>query len=89
MSRSFQQNIFCPTEIFLFTKIFRDFQYAATTGTVTLQTMPGLNFFFTPLGKSFVCRLPEDQGPMKLYNVARYIYKYLHIFKYLQISSNI
>ena len=102
MSRSSQQNIFCRTEIFLFTKIFRDFQYAANTGTVTLQTMPGLNFFFTPLGKSFVCRLPEDQGPMKLYNVARYIYNsthiytsinifylstYLHISTYLQISS--
>ena len=88
MSRSSQQNIFSVvhdiTNI-LFTKIFRDFQYAATTGTVTLQTMPGLNFFFTPLGKSFVCRLPEDQGPMKLYNVARYIYKYLHIHTYLNI----
>ena len=66
-------------------KLFRDFQYAANTGTVTLQTMPGLNFFFTPLGKSFVCRLPEDQGPMKLYNVARYIYKYLYVCIYLNI----
>ena len=74
--------------IFLLTKIFRDFQYAANTGTVTLQTMPGLNFFFTPLGKSFVCRLPEDQGPMKLYNVARYIYTYLHIHS-PHISTNI
>merc|ERR1719410_2249240 len=49
----------------------KDFQYAALQGVVTLQTMPGLNFFFTPLGKSFICRRAEDQGPMKLYNVAR------------------
>ena len=32
--------------------------------------MPGKNFFFTPLGKSFVCKRSEDQGPLKLFNVA-------------------
>ena len=48
---------------------FRDFQYAALQGVVTLQTMPGLNFFFTPLGKSFICRRAEDQGPLKLFKV--------------------
>ena len=31
--------------------------------------MPGLNFFFTPLGKSFICRRAEDQGPLKLFKV--------------------
>ena len=50
--------------------MFRDFQYAALQGVVTLQTMPGLNFFFTPLGKSFICRRAEDQGPLKLFRVS-------------------
>ena len=50
--------------------LLRDFQYAALQGVVTLQTMPGLNFFFTPLGKSFICRRAEDQGPLKLFRVS-------------------
>ena len=50
---------------------FSDFQYAAYTGIVRLQTVPGKNFFFTPLGKSFVCKRSEDQGPLKLFNVAK------------------
>ena len=49
----------------------RDFQFAANTGLVHLETKPGQNYFFTPLGKSFSCRKAEDQGPMKLYNLAR------------------
>merc|ERR1711936_532414 len=48
----------------------RDFQYSANQGLVHLETKPGQNYFFTPLGKSFVCRKSEDQGPMKLYNLA-------------------
>lgn len=48
----------------------KDFQYAALQGVITLQTMPGLNFFFTPLGKSFICRRAEDQGPLKLFRVS-------------------
>ena len=48
----------------------RDFQYAAAQGLVHLETKPGQNYFFTPLGKSFVCRRSEDQGPLKLYNLA-------------------
>ena len=52
-----------------------DFKYAAYSGINTLQTKPGLNFFFTPLGKSFVCRRAEDQGPKKLFSVARNKYE--------------
>ena len=48
--------------------LYSDFKYSAGQGIMKLETMPGLNFFFTPLGKSFVCSNSEDQGPMKLYN---------------------
>ena len=51
--------------------IYSIFKYAAYQGIIRLETKPGLNFFFTPLGKSFVCRNAEDQGPMKLYNTKK------------------
>lgn len=51
--------------------LYAEFKSAAYQGIITLETMPGLNFFFTPLGKSFVCTNSEDQGPMKLFNVAK------------------
>jgi hypothetical protein len=37
---------------------------------VKLETIPGENFFWTPLGKSYSCWEAEDQGPLKLFNVA-------------------
>ena len=61
--------------MFIYPLIFSDFKNIAYPGINTLQTKPGLNFFFTPLGKSFVCSKSEDQGPMKLYNVARNKYE--------------
>ena len=35
---------------------------------MVLNTKEGGNFYFTPLGKSYVCEDGEDQGPLKLYN---------------------
>jgi hypothetical protein len=37
---------------------------------VKLETIPDENFFWTPLGKSYSCWEAEDQGPLKLFNVA-------------------
>jgi hypothetical protein len=37
---------------------------------VKLETIPDQNFFWTPLGKSYSCWEAEDQGPLKLFNVA-------------------
>jgi hypothetical protein len=37
---------------------------------VKLETIPDTNFFWTPLGKSYSCWEAEDQGPLKLFNVA-------------------
>ena len=48
-----------------------DFKYAARTGRVHLETKQGKNFFFTPLGKSYICTRSEDQGPLKLYNLVQ------------------
>ena len=39
-------------------------------GKVKLETIPEQNFFWTPLGKSYSCWEAEDQGPLKLFNVA-------------------
>ena len=52
--------------------LVQDFQYAANKGLIHLETRPGKNFFFTPLGKSYVCRKSDDQGPLKLYSIARH-----------------
>lgn len=46
--------------------IFRDATYR---GPVVLETPKAWNYYFTPLGKSYVCQHGEDQGPLKLYNV--------------------
>jgi len=46
-----------------------DFQYAAYTGKIHLETRPGKNFFFTPLGHSYICMKSADQGPLKLFNI--------------------
>ena len=45
--------------------IFRDVQYH---GNVIAQTQKGWNYYFTPLGKSWVCVRAEDQGTLNLYN---------------------
>jgi hypothetical protein len=37
-------------------------------GHVVLNTKDGGNFYFTPLGKSYICENGDDQGPLKLYN---------------------
>ena len=46
--------------------IFRDATYR---GPVILQTQKGWNYYFTPLGRSYVCKHGEDQGPLDLYNL--------------------
>ncbi|XP_059087532.1 uncharacterized protein LOC131883940 [Tigriopus californicus] len=46
--------------------IFRDATYR---GPVILETPKTWNYYFTPLGKSYVCQHGEDQGPLDLYNV--------------------
>jgi len=46
-----------------------DFAYANTHGKIHLETRPGKNFFFTPLGKAYLCYKAENQGPLKLWNV--------------------
>jgi len=33
-----------------------------------LNTKEGGNFYFTPLGKSYVCENGDDQGPLPFYN---------------------
>lgn len=35
---------------------------------MVLNTKEGGNFYFTPLGKSYVCEVGDDQGPLPLYN---------------------
>ena len=40
-------------------------------GKVILNTKEGGNFYFTPLGKSYVCENGDDQGPLRLYNQVR------------------
>ena len=45
------------------------FPDATYRGNVLLETRPGYNFYFTPLGKSYVCQHGEDQGPLPLFNV--------------------
>lgn len=42
---------------------------ASFRGEVKLQTKKGLNYYFTPLGKSYACKHGEDQGPLSLFNV--------------------
>lgn len=49
----------------------KDFEYAAYKGKIHLETRPGKNFFFTPLGKSYICMKSADQGPLKLFNTKR------------------
>jgi len=49
----------------------KDFEYANTHGKIHLETRPGKNFFFTPLGKAYLCYKAENQGPLKLWNVAK------------------
>jgi len=49
--------------------LFKDFEYAVNRGKVHLETRPGKNFFFTPLGKSYICMKSDDQGPLKLFNI--------------------
>ena len=38
-----------------------DFEYANTHGKIHLETRPGKNFFFTALGKSYLCYKAENQ----------------------------
>ena len=38
-----------------------DFAYANTHGKIHLETRPGKNFFFTPLGKAYLCYKAENQ----------------------------
>lgn len=45
--------------------LFRDTTYH---GSVVAETEQGWNYYFTPLGKSWVCRRAEDQGTLKLFN---------------------
>ena len=33
-----------------------------------VHTKKGWNYYFTPLGKSYVCKTAEDQGPLALFN---------------------
>lgn len=47
-------------------EIFKDATYR---GNVITTTRHGLNYYFTPMGKSYICRTGEDQGPLHLYNV--------------------
>jgi hypothetical protein len=47
------------------TEYFPDTTYR---GHVILNTRSDGNFYFTPLGKSYICDDGEDQGPLKLYN---------------------
>ena len=46
--------------------LFRDASYRKD---VKVYTKKGRNFYFTPLGKSYVCHNAEDQGPLALFNV--------------------
>ena len=45
------------------------FSDATYRGPVILQTQKRFNFYFTPLGHSYVCKHGEDQGPLDLFNV--------------------
>ena len=45
--------------------IFQDTTYK---GRVVAKTQKGWNYYFTPLGKSWVCRRAEDQGTLNLYD---------------------
>merc|ERR1712223_1640553 len=57
--------------IFIFWAGFNlTFEYVKTHGKIHLETRPGKNFFFTPLGKAYLCYKAENQGPLKLWNVA-------------------
>lgn len=47
-------------------------------GHVVLNTKEGGNFYFTPLGKSYVCENGDDQGPLRLYNQVRVRHKSFH-----------
>ena len=38
-----------------------DFEYANTHGKIHLETRPGKNFFFTPLGKAYLCYKAKNQ----------------------------
>ena len=49
----------------------KDFEFAKYQGKVHLETRPGKNFFFTPLGKAYLCYKKQNQGPLKLWNVAK------------------
>lgn len=45
--------------------IFQDTTYK---GRVVAKTQKGWNYYFTPLGKAWVCRRAEDQGTLNLYD---------------------
>ena len=46
--------------------LFTDTSYH---GNVIARTEKGWNYYFTPLGKSWVCVKAADQGTLRLYNV--------------------
>ena len=52
--------------ILKYNQSLEDFYDATYRGGVSLQTAKGKNFYFTPLGKSYIC--VEDEDPMILYN---------------------
>jgi len=51
--------------------LVQDFENAMYKGKIHLETRPGKNFFFTPLGQSYICMNSLDQGPLKLFNIKR------------------
>ena len=57
------------TAVLRYNQSLAAFADANYRGDVKVQTKKGWNYYFTPLGKSYVCVNGEDQGPLSLFNV--------------------
>ena len=53
--------------ILKYNQSLESFYDATYRGHISLQTKKGSNYYFTPLGKSYICI--EDEDPLELYNV--------------------
>ena len=52
--------------ILKYNQSLESFYDATYRGRVSLQSKKGMNYYFTPLGKSYVC--VEDEDPITLFN---------------------
>ena len=52
--------------ILKYNQSLESFYDATYRGKVSLQTKKGMNYYFTPLGKSYIC--VEDEDPLTLFN---------------------